>query len=64
MAKTIWECQCRSVDGPSHAMCRQPAPWLATHRNGVVTLFCDECKEHAWERRNVVLWHGPTEARA
>lgn len=56
MPKTIWECNCRPIDGPSQAMCGKPAFWLATHSNGVVTLFCETCRERAWERNGVIRW--------
>ena len=56
MAKTIWKCTCRPIDGAAGAVCGQPAVWLATHVNGAVSLFCAECRETAWERKHVREW--------
>lgn len=36
--------------------CGKPATWLGTDRNGFTSGFCDPCKEHGRETRDVVCW--------
>lgn len=36
--------------------CSKPAVWLGTSAKGHVSGFCDDCKQHGYERHEKVSW--------
>ncbi|ACM33608.1 MULTISPECIES: hypothetical protein [Pseudomonadota] len=37
--------------------CGKPAAWIGTNHRGFSSGFCDDCKRHGYEARDVVAWH-------
>ena len=49
--------QCHNAEPGTYGHeCGKPATWLGTDRNGFVSGFCDDCRQHGWERTSKVAW--------
>jgi len=36
--------------------CGKPAAWIGTNHKGFSSGFCDDCKRHGYEARDVIAW--------
>lgn len=36
--------------------CGKPAAWIGTNPKGFSSGFCDDCKRHGYEARDVIAW--------
>lgn len=39
--------------------CGKPAAWIGAARSGFRSGFCEDCKRHGYESRDVATWERP-----